>query len=85
MLLAFVLTFAQSLEDGEPCLFGIGDGERLGLDRGVESRNDLANRLPAGRADFQLCCTEWPTERKLTTAGQAVTVTEFVFVKRHLC
>jgi hypothetical protein len=83
-LLFLVFAFAQALEDGESGFFGVGEGDRLELDGGIEGGNELAHRAAAGWADFQGRRTEWTAQREFAAADGATALAQFVFVDRHI-
>ena len=79
-LLAFIFAFADALQNREAVLLSVGYGKGSGR---IEAGPHLANRFFAGRAFRQRGGGEWATEGELAAADFAVTLTEFVFVKRH--
>lgn len=81
--LPFIFAFADLFEHGEPGLFGVRNGQRLELGRRVETGNDFAHRLFAGRAFGQLRRAQRPAQREPPAAHLALASTQLVLVKRH--
>ena len=83
VLLFFVFAFAEALEDGEAGFFGVGDGEGLEFLRGAEIGDDFADGFFAGGTGFEFGSVDGTAQSEFATANFAVTIDQFVFVKRH--
>jgi len=82
--LAFVLALAETLEDREAGLFGVGDGEGVEFLRGAEGGNDFADGLFAGRAMGEGLGREGAVQREAAAADLALAFTQLVFVDGHV-
>lgn len=78
-----VFAFVDALQDGEPRVLGVGQGDWFKFCRSVEVRNDTAHRFLACGALFQFRGIHRPAQRETAAADFAVTITNFVFVQRH--
>ena len=81
--LLFIFALAQTLEHGEARLLGVGNGERLELDRRIKGRDELAHRAAADGTDFQRRRMEGAPQGELPAADLAFAFTQLVFVKGH--
>ena len=81
--LPFVFTLAETLENAEARLFGVGGGERFELGGRAEPGDDFANRLFARGTMRKRLGGQWPVQSEFATANLAVTFAQFVFVERH--
>src|ERR1044071_1827513 len=81
--LPLVLALAQPFENGEPCFFGVGNGDRFQFRWRIEAGDDLAYRLFAGRTLGQWGRAQGPPQSELAAADLALAVAQFVFVDGH--
>src|ERR1051325_3626334 len=81
--LPLVLALAQPFENGEPCFFGVGNGDRFQFRWRIEAGDDLAYRLFAGRTLGQWGRAQGPPQSELAAADLALAVAQFVFVEGH--
>src|SRR6266849_4195378 len=83
LVLPLVFAFAQALQDGEPGLLGVGDGNGLQFDRRVESGDHFAHGLFAGRTSLEFRRAQGAAEGELPAADHATACAQFIFIERH--
>src|SRR5579872_1465375 len=82
-LLFLVFPLSEALQNREPGLLCVGNGQWLQLLRLTERRNHFANRPFASRAGFQFRRANGPAQGEFSTADRAISLTQFIFVVRH--
>jgi hypothetical protein len=84
-LLSFVFAFINAFEDGEPGIFGIGDGERFEFGGGIELGYELADGSFAEGTLGDRGCVDGAAQGEGAAAyfAVALVVADFVFVEGH--
>jgi hypothetical protein len=81
--LALELAFSDSFQNGETGVFSITYGEGLQLNRRINRRNQLSNRLPAKGAFGQRGPGNRAANGEFAAANLAVPFAQLVLVNRH--